>query len=351
MNGNSDKFVEKALALRQRYDQAKVATPNARIRAVADALGVSEAELVAANCGNIQATALKAPPQDIFKELGSLGRVMALTRNNWCVHERHGRYEDIRAGKTMGLVLGPDIDLRVFFGPWQYSWAVNDGGRLSVQFFDKEGQAVHKVYITDESDVAAYHALVEKYTDPDPAWPAFESIPDPDIEKQGQATPALRTEWLAMTDTHEFFSLLQRHKLTRLAALGAVGADLAQQVSNDMAERVITDVAQRDIPFMCFVGNRGMVQIHSGPIKAYRRTGPWFNVLDPHFNLHLDTTAIASAWVVNKPTSDGWVTSLEVYSSTGQLIVQFFGARKAGVPELSSWRELLVSYCPVPLAA
>src|SRR5690606_15085530 len=105
---------------------------------------------------------------DIFKELGSLGRVMALTRNNWCVHERHGRYEDIRAGKTMGLVLGPDIDLRMFFGPWQYSWAVNDTGRLSVQFFDKEGQAIHKVYMTDESDVAAYHALVEKYTDSDP---------------------------------------------------------------------------------------------------------------------------------------------------------------------------------------
>lgn len=351
MNSKADHFGQQAQALRQQYRQAVAASPKARTRAVAAKLGVSEVELVAANCGDIQATALKTPPQDIFKELGSLGRVMALTRNDWCVHERHGCYEDIRTGKSMGLVLGPDIDLRVFFGPWQSSWAVNDGGRLSLQFFDKAGQAVHKVYVTDETDVAAYHALVKKYTDPSPHWPALEAIPDPDADKQGQATPALRTDWLAMTDTHEFFGLLQRHKLTRLTALRAAGPDLAQEVSSDMAERVIIDVAERDIPFMCFVGNRGMVQIHSGPIKTHRRTGPWFNVLEPHFNLHLDMTAIASTWVVNKPTSDGWVTSLEAYSTDGQLVVQFFGVRKPGVPELAAWRALLSGYCAVPLAA
>ena len=63
-----------------------------------------------------------------------------------------------------------------------------------------------------------------------------------------------------------------------------------------------------------------MIQIHTGPVRQLRRTGPWYNVLDPKFNLHLDTTAIASSWVVNKPTSDGWVTSLELYAANGDLI-------------------------------
>jgi putative hemin transport protein len=55
--------------------------------------------------------------------------------------------------------------------------------------------------------------------------------------------------------------------------------------------------------------------------------------------------------VVNKPTSDGWVTSLELYSATGDLIAQFFGERKPGKPELAPWRELMASLCSVPLAA
>jgi len=239
----------------------------------------------------------------------------------------------------------------MFFGGWKTIWAVNDGGRSSLQFFDKAGDAIHKVYMTDESDKPAYDALVEKYADPAPQWPGVEPrVAKPDTTAP-QAPPELRSDWLAMEDTHEFYGLLQKHNLSRLTALRGVGADLAQEVGNDLAERMLTDVAERDIPFMCFVGNHGMIQIHSGPVKKLMRTGPWFNVLEPHFNLHLDTTAIVSTWIVNKPSKDGWVTSLECFAENGDMIVQFFGARKPGVPELSSWRELLAGYCPLPLAA
>ncbi|TEA78603.1 hemin-degrading factor [Allopusillimonas ginsengisoli] len=342
---------QRAQPLRERYAQAKAADPKARIRTLAEQLQVSEVELVAAQCGDLTSIQLTSPAQDIFKELGALGRVMALTRNDWCVHERHGKYEDIRAGKSMGIVLGPDIDLRVFFGPWATSWAVNDGGRRSIQFFDKAGVAIHKVYVTDETDAAAYDALVQKFTSHDPQWPVIEPATAPAENQNGEATPSLRTDWLAMQDTHEFHNLLQRHKVSRMTALRAVGPDLAQEVSNDLAERMLQAVAERDISFMCFVGNHGMIQIHSGPIKKVMRTGPWFNVLEPHFNLHLNTTTIASTWIVNKPTADGWVTSLECYTDQGDLIAQFFGARKPGIPELSSWRELLCGYCQQPLAA
>lgn len=344
-------FEQQALPLRERYQQLKEQHPKMRIRNLAAQMRVSEMELVAAGCGDIRSTLLKEPAQDIFKELGSLGRVMALTRNEWCVHERHGKYEEIRAGKTMGIVLGPDIDLRMFFGSWKHTYAVNDGGRFSIQFFDTAGHAIHKVYITDESDQNAYRGLVEQYTDPDPLWPVLSPTPAKEDFSASEATPALRTDWLAMKDTHDFFGLLKKHKLSRLSALSGAGVDLAQEVPNDLAEQMLKDVAERDIPFMCFVGNDGMIQIHSGPVKKLMRMGPWFNVLEPHFNLHLDTTAIVSTWIVNKPSEDGWVTSLECFAENGDMIAQFFGARKPGIPELASWRELLVGYCPQPLAA
>ena len=342
---------ERAADLRQRYQAAVQQDPKARIRSVAGRLGVSELELVAAQVGDIQAVNLRTPLQEVFRELGRLGRVMALTRNEYCVHERHGQYEDIRAGNTMGIVLGPDIDLRMFFSSWAHVWAVESGGRKSLQFFDCAGTAVHKVYLTEDSNSTAWDELLARFSREQSEWPVLEALPRPQEDLNPVAPAELREEWLAMQDTHEFFGLLKRHKVERRVALRDVGPDLAQPVPVDSAERMLVKVAAADIPFMCFVGNHGMIQIHSGPVKKVRRTGPWFNVLEPHFNLHLNTEAIDSAWVVNKPTVDGWVTSLECFAADGEMIVQFFGVRKPGIPELPEWRALLESFCPTPLAA
>jgi len=346
---NTD-FSTRAEQLRARNEALAASQPGLRARNLAQALGVSEAEWVAAGCGGVKATALHGTPQEIFRELGTLGEVMALTRNDWCVHERHGKYEDIQADGPVGLVLGPDIDLRVFFTAWKSAWAVEQDGRQSLQFFDGAGVAVHKVYRTDGTDAAAWDALVARFAG-ESQWPVAEAYAPSADAAQVEDTSAWREAWLGMKDTHEFFPLLRKFKVSRLAALTAAGEDLAQPVPADAVERILQSASESGLRIMCFVGNRGMIQIHSGPVQSLRRTGPWFNVLDPKFNLHLDTTAIASAWVVNKPTTDGWVTSLEVYASTGDLIVQFFGERKPGQREIPEWRDLMVSLCSAPLAA
>lgn len=63
-------------------------------------------------------------------------------------------------------------------------------------------------------------------------------------------------------------------------------------------------------------------------------------MLDPGFNLHLRMDLFTEAWLVRKPTVDGIVTSLECYDAEGSLIVQFFGERKPGKPELTAWTAL-----------
>lgn len=341
----------KAQQLREQFNVLRLDHPRLRIRNAAHALGVSEMELVAAGAGGVQSTLLNSPPQDVFKELGTLGRVMALTRNDWCVHERHGEYEDIRAGKTMGIVLGPDIDLRMFFKHWASTWAVEDNGRRSIQFFDTAGTAIHKVFCTEQTDTDAYRALVEQSAMPRPEWPQTSPCVSDGNSLVDRAPAELRARWLTMKDMHEFHGILQHFKVSRLTALHGVGTDLAQKTGNATTEQMLEDAVAQQIPIMCFVGNRGMVQIHSGPIQQLRRTGQWFNILDPEFNLHLDTTAIAQTWIVNRPSDDGWITSLECYAADGDLITQFFGARKPGNPELTAWRHLLCGYCAQPLAA
>ena len=336
--------------LRARHDALVAEHPKLRMRERAERLGASEAELVAAGCGVDSVELGGGTAQALFRELGTLGEVMALSRNDWCVHERHGAYRDIQAEGHVGLVLGPDIDLRLFFGCWRFAYAVTENGRRSIQFFDLSGEAVHKVYRTEATDGAAWDAFVARHAQPAKRPPRVEPPPHAD-GAEGAADPAaLRAHWLAMQDTHEFFPMLRKFKVTRLGALRAGGADLAQPVPNEVIEEVLQSGAAGGLCLMCFVGNRGIVQIHTGPVHKLVRTGRWFNVLDPKFNLHLDTEAVTSCWVVNKPTSDGWVTSLEVYVGN-ELIVQFLGERKPGKPELAAWRRLMLDLCAQRLAA
>ncbi|MGN8554417.1 UNVERIFIED_CONTAM: hypothetical protein OHV15_17715, partial [Microbacterium sp. SLM126] len=313
--------------LRQRHQALVAAQPNLRIRDRARQLGVTEAELVAAGCG-VTARQLGGTPQQLVRDLGTLGPVMALSRNDHAVHEWHGLYQGIEADGPVGLVLGPDIDLRLFFGSWRYFYAVTENGRDSLQFFDKAGDAVHKVYRTDATDAEAWLAYVDRHALDALAPVTVEPIAAV-AEADDPANPAaLRTHWRGLQDTHDFFAMLRQFKVSRQGALRAAGDDLAQQVDNIAVETMLGRAAETGLPIMCFVANRGIVQIHSGPVHKLVRTGPWFNVLDPAFNLHVNTGAVASSWIVNKPTVDGWVTSLELFDADGGLVVQFFD--KAG---------------------
>lgn len=341
-------FEEQRQIIKMRYDALDDSMKAKRARDIARALEISEAQWVAASCGPVKSIHLKGTGQQIFRKLKRLAGVMALTRNDSCVHERHGQYLDIQAEGPIGLVLGPDIDLRVFFSCWRDVFAVQEGGRNSLQFFDKEGQAVHKVYCTEQTDMASYLELVQAN-----AQPTFWPEPEPLAKKVQPNSPndpdGFRQAWLDLTDTHDFFPMLAKFQVSRLGALEHAGRDLAQPVSQTAVQTVLEAASASGLEIMCFVGNRGMIQIHTGPVKTIMMRGSWLNVLDPTFNLHLNMADVSGVWVVNKPTEDGWVTSLEVFDRHGELIVQFFGARKPSIPELPQWRALMKSLCSQPL--
>lgn len=362
-SGRMYTFDQHIAVVHGKFNKIQADLEHKRAREVAHLLGLTEAQWVAAQCGSLRSIRLFGHPMDIVKEIPRLGTVMALTRNDYCVHERHGRYLNVQSDQPVGLVLGPDIDLRMFYSNWTHAWAVEEKKRSSIQFFDYSGQAVHKIYCTSESNMAEYVAIIGEYA-AEPVWPI--PVPYPadqsrtylPIMKPGSALDGhaldehtldehalLRQAWLAMTDTHDFYPLIRRFNLTRLAALQAIGDDLAQRVTPEVVEEMLDSVSRSGLPIMCFVGNRGMIQIHTGSVKNIQRKGPWLNVLDEKFNLHLDTTRIDSVWIVSKPTSDGWVTSMEVFAENGELIVQFFGARKPGSAELTVWRELMLGLC------
>lgn len=334
--------------LKQRWEELQATQPKMRIRNAAEALGVSEAELLATRIGD-GVTRLRSDMPAILGEVHKLGRVMALSRNDDAVHERNGVYLNPSLGKgPVGLFVGDDIDLRIFWSAWSTAFAVQDAGkegpRYSLQFFAKDGSAIHKIYLLQESDAGAYHDLVTAFRAEEQEEPivitAFPAAPPerPDAEVD---VPAFQAAWLALKDTHDFHMLVHGNRLSREQALRLAPEGHANPVSNDAMRKVITAAAAQKVPIMVFVGNRGMIQIHTGTVENLMDIPGWFNVIDPEFNLHVREEAIVSSWVVRKPTEDGMITALECYNAQGEQLVQLFGKRKPGIPELESWRELI----------
>lgn len=341
---NSNYKHELAMELKEKYENYKKDNPKARIYDCAKALKVSEAQLLLTQLSD-DVVLLKDDIWAILQELPRLGHVMALTRNDACVHERKGTYPTPSNEGHVVLFHNDDIDLRVFIQNWAYAFAVKVKDLLSIQFFDTAGLAVHKVYLTKDSNpIAVYEELVNSYRAADqtyftinvPAVLSDISIPDTEI-----AVDSFQSDWLNMKDSHEFFGILRKYSLQRTQALRLAPSGFAEQLPLVRFTEILNQASEQEVPVMVFVSNKGCIQIHSGLITKLVTMENWFNVLDPQFNLHLNMDAIDQIWQVRKPSTDGDVNALEVYDKQGNLIVQLFGKRKPGIPELESWRSLL----------
>ena len=199
-------------------------------------------------------------------------------------------------------------------------------------------------YLVETSDVLAYDTLVKAFTAADQEEPLLiqkdkkvtEEKPDHEID-----VAAFQEKWLNLQDTHEFHGLLRKFGVTRTQGLRLAPGGHAVTITKESLKAVLHKASETDLEIMVFTGSAGCIQIHTGLVKNLLQTGPWFNVLDPDFNMHLREDAIASVWLVKKPTVDGIVTSIEVFDQSGEIIVQFFGKRKPGIPENEHWRLMV----------
>jgi putative hemin transport protein len=317
-----------------------------RERDVADKLNISEAQLIAASCGE-GVTRIDAHPDKVMGVAQTLGEVMALTRNPSCVNEKVGVYDNYRSGPHASMILNDDIDLRIFPSHWCHAFMVEKevetGVRRSLQVFDAAGDAVHKIFLRDGSDLNAWAQAKEdlKLDDQSQTVEVAERKPDETPKADESKVDILRKEWARMTDTHQFMRLTSKLKMNRLGAYRIAGAPFVRALEPGAVDQMLQQVAASDLEIMVFTGNRGCIQIHSGPIDTLKAMGPWQNVLDPRFNLHLRLDHIAEVWAVDKPTQRGPAVSVEAFNKDGGLIFQVFGVGKEGRDSRPAWGKLV----------
>jgi putative hemin transport protein len=311
---------------------ARRENPKLRARDLAAKLGVSEGELLASGVDGVSVVRLDPHPDRLMPLIGTLGPVLALTRNESCVYERDGTYLDYRSGEHAAMVLGPDIDLRLFPRHWVHGFAVIEGDKRSVQVFDAAGDAVHKVHLRPASDGTAFDTLVAalRLADQSEGLAAQPRAPVEAAKGNPEKLDILRKEWAAMTDTHQFLRLTSKLRMNRLGAYRSVGEGWTERLAPEAVAEALRHAAEQQIEVMIFVGNMGCIQIHGGRIHRVEPMGPWLNVLDPGFNLHLRADHLAEVWLVRKPTKHGMAVSIEGFDAEGGLILQIFGRRAPG---------------------
>ncbi len=321
---------------------------NMRERDIATKLGISEAQLIAAYVGH-GTTQIVSHPDQVMHAAATLGEVMALTRNASCVSEKIGVYENYHTGVHAAMVLTQDIDLRMFPSHWRHAFmvekATDDGLRRSLQVFDAAGDAVHKVFMRGDTHVAEWDTAKAEIALPDQSTTLVVEtrIPTEVAKADASKVDILRKEWARMTDTHQFMRLTSKLKMNRLGAYRIAGAPFVRPLVPAAIDQMLHAVQTAGIEIMLFVGNKGCIQIHTGPLATLKSMGPWQNVLDPRFNLHLRLDHVAEVWAVDKPTQRGPAMSVEAFDADGMLIFQVFGVGKEGRDSRPEWRDLVAN--------
>ncbi len=342
-------------ALKAKQAALQAEQPGLFAREIAQKLGVSEAKLLAADIGR-GATLLRsdvATYKTLFNRMHELGRIKAITRNENGVIERTAvalapKLDDQGRVKPGSGFVGTDIDLRFKMDSWGYAFAVvapRAGGRTSrsLQFFAKNGEAIHKVYLNDEKGVPAFEKLVAEFkaADQKPDWTVVTEKPVKPLTDMN--IKELRSAWFEMTDVHEFQRLINDFGISRERAFELIGTDAAYKITGKSVETLLETASKRQQPIMVFVSNQGMVQIYSGLIEKTEAKNGWFNVLDPDFDLHLRQSGVDHGWVVRRPAKSGTITSVEFYDTKGEQVVNFFSRRDPGKEETKIWRDIVAN--------
>lgn len=307
--------------LKRRWDELRENKPQLRIREAASALEVSEVELLATGCGE-NATRLDADWPGLLGGIESLGQVMALTRNDDAVHEKTGFYQSIRLTDTGGRIQGENIDLYPDFRHWHSAFAVTEqtrqGARNSLQFFDRDGAAVHKIYMTENRCIPAYRTLIERYRSENQSQRQIVGLPGQDAILVSDSCRGLA--W------HE-----------RLIACGAVPYQSTEPLQTGRLQpssfrRFMEKASEIGAGLTVLVGNAGAVQVHTGPIEKLMITGPWFNVLDDGFNLHLKEDALAELRLAERRAGNTSVNTLELYDAAERHIAMILFEHADSLP-------------------
>jgi len=156
--------------------------------------------------------------------------------------------------------------------------------------------------------------------------------------------------WRSMTDVHHFYPLLKQLNISKLDAFRSVPDDLAVQVEAQSVMTVLNTLEKERALFMAFIGNDAVIQVYTGPIRKNVYLKAAGKVVVHGITregekavMKITLNEIDQAWVVNKNSTRGFITSLEIFDKESRHIAQFYGKRAEGEKQDERWAALMQS--------
>lgn len=329
--------------LRKQKQQLLTEKRPPRAREAAKKLDITEAEFVAISCGQSCSILDDVRFDELLQKLEPVGEVMALTRNDAMVLESHGIYKDVTARHGHIIINTEQIDLRLRTSAWKFGFAVEENNRQSLQFFDEFGEATHKIYIGKKSNTSAYASILQEFvTNKDFHSLVVKDKPAIEINEVSINATALQKDWRELSDVHQLGALLNKHNATRPQAYRHLGDD-AVRLKNSALRAMLEIASPKKIPLLMFVPNSASTQIHNGLVNKLMEMGPWFNVLDPGFNLHANMKLIAETWLIAKIMNDKTTYSMEIFDKDHQalMMVYLHSSAKQDDEMQTLWKDTL----------
>ncbi|MCZ2203827.1 ChuX/HutX family heme-like substrate-binding protein [Bartonella sp. A05] len=317
-----------------------------RNRDFAASIGISEAEFIAAYCSIGKAKRLQANVTALLENAPKVGEVMALTRNEGAVHEKTGHFENIIYDQHVPLTLG-EIDLRIFPKQWkfgfEYEMTVLGKSMKSLQFFDQHGVAIFKIFSQDATNMNEWNILVEKLLNDDQSsvldvLPSLAPIQNDAMEVDFRE---LRDRLQKTSNMSQLRAIFSEFKVRQHDVAKHIANEFTDELQRESVDVMLNKVLQQDIPITCIVGNKGCIQKFAGKVESVKSMGPWINILNQKFHLHLLVSEIDKVQRVRKPTHDNYISALEAFDRNGEMVIQFFSMQQKNEREREDWRSLL----------
>lgn len=285
-------------SLKQKWNEFK-SDPNnkkIRIRNAAQNLGVSEAELLSTDIGEGVKYLFIDDINLFLEEILSIDKIMVLIRSDFVVHEKiiETQYISLRENMLINKFENKYPLLVYDKNQLMYSFFENKKHRKtnlrSFQFFDQFGNSIFKIYLKGK-DEDKFDRIAIKY--------------EADYNYELQNLNISEDEVL-----NDFNSINMHFKSDEILFSSKISS-----LKNNILRLLLTDISEQKYPIQIHAVGNKIVQYHRDVINNIIDYGPWINVIDKEFNIHVLENKIVKNNLIEYLVDSKKYYSIEFYDS------------------------------------
>ena len=261
----SNKHKNTFLKLKDNW-QALKNDKNLRIRDAAIKLGVSEAELLSTEIGDSTSYLSIDNYYEFFKNILKLNKVMFLARNDFVVHEKIVTASSYILKENYITSKNGNRLIDINFNNIKYAFFQKKKHKKielkSFQFFDNNGNSIIKIYLKDDNH-NPFDKIATKYKKK-----YLYELQSKDLAVQN------KTNYYTFQDINVFYKQRQTNSNS-------------YKISSQNFRSIIDKVSYYKIKIQIILVSKYIIQYHEDKLIKIVDYGPWYNILDKNFNLHI----------------------------------------------------------------